>query len=666
MDTQRRERRLPKSTRLLLAAGVVASYACGDSAVAPEPSVATIVVTPPAVQLFPADTARFTAEARSESGNVVAGVSFTWSSTRGDVVAVDASGLVTGLGAGTAKVIAAGRGRSGQADVEIKQRLPDPIESVEITPSDVDLVVGDTVRLSAVPRSFGGLLVDGGAAAWASDRVDVASVDTEGLVTTHAGGEANVTATVQGVAGSARVRVAVPVPTTPAISMLRPQSIQAGWGSFTLAVHGSGFVPQSRVRWAGLPLETYFVSGSELQAVVSSWYVATEGVAEVTVETPLPESLVSNAWTFTIFSPPAFTVDLLVPGNAVLVGDRVRLDAVARDQFGQVIEGKTITWSSSDTTVARVEGDFVHGLRLGSVNLVAAAEPTFSGMTLSVVESPVGSLVFEAAPAGGKELFIRSLDPAGAVRRLLPPMTTARQAAITVDGSRIAFVGKDATGNEDIWVMNADGSDLERLTNDPALDDQPAWSPDGLSIAFRSFRQGKSDVWVMNADGSDQRNLTFAGVFFPEEYNDRPAWSPDGETLVFSRGFGTGQALYKIGADGSGMAQFVAWSGLDLLEPSWSQDGTLIAFRRFDRAQNRSSVELVDGSTGELAYFFWRAPVNSLSPTILPDGWVAVSAPVLPGTTIRTVALVRLAWGHVVVPMGAEYGELGEPAALPR
>jgi hypothetical protein len=415
-----------------------------------------------------------------------------------------------------------------------------------------------------------------------------------------------------------------------------------------------------------VPLETYFASGTELQATVSSSYVATEGTVEVTVETPLPESLVSNALTFSIYAPPAFSIDLLVPGNAVFVGSRLRLDAVARDQFGQVIESKTITWSSSDTTVARVEADFVRGLRVGPVNLVAAADPTFSGVTLFVVESPVESVVFEAAPTGGKELFVRSLNPAGGVRRLLPPMTAARQPAITTDGSRIAFVGRDEAGNEDIWVMNADGSDPERLTTDPALDDQPAWSPDGLSIAFRSLRQGKSDVWVMNADGTDQRNLTFAGVFFPEELNDHPAWSPDGETLVFSRGLGLGQALYKIGADGSGMTQFLAWSGLDLLEPSWSQDGKLIAFRRFDRAQNRSTVEFVDGSTGELVYFFWQAPFDSWSPAILPDGWVAVTAPVLPGTTIRTVALVRLAWGHLVVPMGAEYGELGEPAVVPR
>ncbi len=56
--------------------------------------------------------------------------------------------------------------------------------------------------------------------------------------------------------------------------------------------------------------------------------------------------------------------------------------------------------------------------------------------------------------------------------------------------------------------MNADGSGQRKLTRNPAFDGDPAWSPDGRSIAFRSTRDGNTDIYVMNADGSEQRNLT--------------------------------------------------------------------------------------------------------------------------------------------------------------
>ena len=66
---------------------------------------------------------------------------------------------------------------------------------------------------------------------------------------------------------------------------------------------------------------------------------------------------------------------------------------------------------------------------------------------------------------------------------------------------RIAFLS-ERNFNSDIYVMNADGSGLTRLTNDPAFDTDPAWSPDGSQIAFHSLRDGNLEIYVMNADGS--------------------------------------------------------------------------------------------------------------------------------------------------------------------
>lgn len=78
--------------------------------------------------------------------------------------------------------------------------------------------------------------------------------------------------------------------------------------------------------------------------------------------------------------------------------------------------------------------------------------------------------------------------------------------ALSPDGTKVTFMSR-REGNWEIYVANVDGSDLQRLTNDPAEDGLPAWSPDGNAIAFVSNRGGPWAVWAMTPDGSGQRQL---------------------------------------------------------------------------------------------------------------------------------------------------------------
>lgn len=542
----------------------------------------------------------------------------------------------------------------------------DPLASIVVTPPQVAVLVGDTLRLTAVAQSADGTVLRGRTFAWASDRVDVATVDRSGLVTAQGGGRASITATAGGRVGSAIVDVTVTPATTPQLASLSPMTVQAGWGSFTLSVKGTNIPPQARVTWNGMALQSLYLHSTEIHATVLPSHVAAEGRAEVRVETPLPDPRTSNPLEFTIFARPATSVDLLLSGNATSIGDRIPLRADARDQFGDVIEGKRIDWTSTDTTVARIEGGYVRGLRAGSVELVAEAYPTSARALFHVVEAPVAEIAFEMQPQGAHpELFRRSLQPPGGVRRVFAPWTVGRELALSPDGTRFAFVGRDEASNEDIYVANVDGSSVTRLTSDPGVDDQPAWSPDGQAIVFRSNREGKFDIWVMDADGSDQTNLTHASVFVPEEHNTDPAWSPDSGTIVFSRGFGLGRSLYKIDRDGSDLRSFLAWPDTDLVEAAWSDDD-LIAFRRFDRSQGTGSVEFVSGSTGDLVYFSWPVHAGARTPLLLGGGWLAVSAPVHPESTLPTIALYHLTLGYVVVPIGEEFGRLQNPGVLVR
>jgi TolB protein len=166
-------------------------------------------------------------------------------------------------------------------------------------------------------------------------------------------------------------------------------------------------------------------------------------------------------------------------------------------------------------------------------------------------------------------------------------------------------------GDFDVYGMALDGSGRVRLTDSPATDGGPRWSPDGTRIAFYSNRDGDFDLYLMNADGSGVSRLTEDTVD-----EGRPTFSPDGSQLAFDAGSGAEAELWVVNADGTGLVQ-VTRNGVEDSSPSWSPDGSLLAFSRWDGNDYEIWVAAADGS-GETPLTDNAA--NDDAPSWSPDG----------------------------------------------
>ena len=174
---------------------------------------------------------------------------------------------------------------------------------------------------------------------------------------------------------------------------------------------------------------------------------------------------------------------------------------------------------------------------------------------------------------------------------------------------------RSLSNNQDIWVTNMDGSDTPiSLTDSIANDYSPAWSPDGLKIAFVSERDNNREIYVMNADGTAQTRLTSnsaTDIF--------PAWSPDSKFIVFASNRDNNFEIYIMKNDGSEQHRVTNNMIYDTY-PAWSLDGQLIAYISAPTETAEANIYIMkpDG-TGQISYIDFAIPDKSVL-KFDPDG----------------------------------------------
>jgi TolB protein len=232
-----------------------------------------------------------------------------------------------------------------------------------------------------------------------------------------------------------------------------------------------------------------------------------------------------------------------------------------------------------------------------------------------------GRIVFQSKRAGGSKLFIAKLDGSD-LHELISGPGDDHTPMWSPDGKFIAFASA-RDGNEDVWIVGADGTGLRNLTRDfPKDDSHPAWSPDGKRIIFCSTRgDGENDdIYVMNADGTNVVRLTDNGLY----WDTFPSFSPDGGKILFRRllrirteeGTGINSEIFVMNADGTG-ALNLSKDGFFDGWPAWSPDGRYIAFSSNREDYYQIFVMKADGSGVQQVV---HSSSTDVRPKWLPDG----------------------------------------------
>ena len=337
---------------VLVTAGFLACGGSGSDSVAPtSPTPALIAISPNAPAVTVGAQIALQAQVHDASGQIVPGATVFWSSNDTSIVSVSPAGVVTGNSVGTTQIAASSGGQSAVVPVTV---LPVAVASVAIAPATATTTIGGTVTLQGIAYDAGGNTLTGRTVVWASSAPQVATVNSSGQVTGVAAGSATVTGTVEGKTGSSAITVTV-IPVAAVAVSPGSAALDVGQSASLTAVttdaNGNTLAGRT-ITWSSANTSVATVTAAGLVKGIGAGTTTINATSEgrtgtaqvvVTAATPTPTPTPT---------PPATVASVTVsPASVTLTSNRPKtLTAKVVDASDHVITGRTITWSSSDSS----------------------------------------------------------------------------------------------------------------------------------------------------------------------------------------------------------------------------------------------------------------------------------------------------------------------------
>src|SRR5213595_1771143 len=400
--------------------------------------VAAVTVSPAAPTVQVGQTAQLTATPRDASGNPLTGRVITWQSSNGAVASVNGSGLVTAVATGAATITATSEGQSGTAVVTVSNV---PVASVTVTPASASVPQGATVQLTATPRDANGTALTGRVVTWGSNNTAVATVSGSGLVSGAGAGSATITATSEGQSGTAAITV-----TAPTGQLAIGDSVQATTSTWVRNIAQPPADPAT-----GTPPSVIGTQSAGARGVVDSGPVLnTTPGGDGAIRYHVLFAAAPSGWVVQDYlakivpTVPVAAVTVSPASVSVLQGQTVQLTATPRDASGNPLTGRVITWQSSNSAIASVNGSgLVSGVAAGGpVTMTATSEGQSGTASITVSGVPVASVTVSPASAS---------VPVGQTQQLTATLKDANGTVLT--GRPVAW----SSNNTPVATVNSSG-----------------------------------------------------------------------------------------------------------------------------------------------------------------------------------------------------------------
>ena len=429
----------------LAACCAIIAAACSDAgtptrSVDTEEPVATIELAPASPAVVVGASTQLQATLKDAAGNVLTGRSIAWASSNEQIATVSSSGVLTGVAVGSASIGASSEGVSRAVTAAV---TPVPVGSVSLDVGSFTLTVGESRQLTATIRDADGNVLSGRSIEWTSSNSSVATVSSSGLVTAVGSGGTTITAASEGKSSSATVTVSAPPPTLTAVE-LTPSSVSLQTGA-TQQFSATGRMSDGSTQSVSV---SYAATGGTVTS--AGLYTAgnTTGTFRVIAKQSGGTLVDTSSVMITALPPvPVATVTVSPATASIIAGNTTQLTATVRDGNGNVLSGRSITWTSGSTSIATVDGNgLVSGASAGSATITATSEGKSGSATVTVTVPPPTLSAIELTPAS-VSLLTGATQQFSAIGRMSDGSTAPVTIAWSATGGTVSSTGLYTAGS---------------------------------------------------------------------------------------------------------------------------------------------------------------------------------------------------------------------------